>query len=167
MAPAVSGTSRCLGPRLAETSATGPGDGDRLTDPAGPGSQARARGANDNRPHSAPRRARADRRSRRGALRPSRPPQASPAGPAGPEQREHGAETDPEGKSGGNGVLPLFRSAGCRSDDKPAAMHADACPARSGATAGGADLGAGCACRARGGGVTRPCHVRAQLRAGA
>lgn len=50
MAPAVSGTSLYLGPRLAETSATGPGDGDRLTDRAGPGSQAQARDANNNRP---------------------------------------------------------------------------------------------------------------------
>lgn len=50
VAPAVSGTSRCLGPRLAETGATGPGDRGRVTDRAPPSSQARARGADDDRP---------------------------------------------------------------------------------------------------------------------
>lgn len=50
VAPAVSGTFRCLGPRLAETIATGPGDGDRLTGRVRSGSQARVRDANDNRP---------------------------------------------------------------------------------------------------------------------
>lgn len=141
VAPAVSGTSWCPGPRLAETRATGPSDCGRVTDRVRQGSQTRGL-LRAQATHSAPRHARVDSRSRGAELWPGRPPQAAPRGWQGPSsgsialKRIQKVWTVETGSS-----LPSSPRA-ATANGNPRLRRVDTCPAQ-GRTAACADLGGG------------------------